>query len=82
MSNGDLFYVCGIALAISAVALSFVALRFKGFPGRALPLVVAWFVLLVGSATTFSVLHAQDERAHRAAELHEAGERFTEEEAQ
>ena len=82
MSNGDLFYVCGIALAVSAVALSFAALRFKGFPDRATPLVVAWFVLLIGSTTTFSVLHAQDEKAHREHELQKANEVVTEEEDQ
>jgi uncharacterized membrane protein YecN with MAPEG domain len=82
MDNGDLFYTCGIVLAVSAVALSFAGLRSEKFPGRALPVVILWFVLLVGGATTLSVLHAQDEEEHRAAELHKAGEQFTEEEAQ
>ena len=82
MSNGDYFYVFGIVLAVSAVVLSFVGLRSQKFPGRALPLVMLWFAVLVGGVATFSVLHAQDERAHRAAELHEAGEEFTEEEEQ
>ena len=82
MSNGDLFYAFGIALAVSAVALSIVGLRSEKFPGKALPAVVLWFAVLVGGATTFAVLHAQDEEAHRAAELHKAGEEFTQEEAQ
>ena len=37
MSNGDLFYVCGIALAVSAVLVSFVGLRSRASrakPGR------------------------------------------------
>lgn len=81
MSNGDLFYVCGIALAISAVALSFAGLRFKKFPGRAFPLVVLWFAILIGGATTFAVLHAQDEEEHRAAELSAANREIAKEES-
>ena len=80
MSNGDLFYICGIALAVSAVLVSFVGLRLKGFPGRLAPVVALWFIALVGGATTFSVLHAQDEEHHEEAELHEASEEAEEEE--
>jgi plastocyanin len=80
MSNGDLFYVCGIALAVSAVLVSFLGLRVKSFPGKAAPLVALWFVVLVGAATTFSVLHAKDEETAKAAELKEAGEEISEEE--
>jgi plastocyanin len=76
MSNGDLFYICGIAVAVSAVLISFVGLKTKGFPGRAFPIVILWFVLLVGGATTFSVLHAKDEEHHKAAEFEKAGEEF------
>jgi len=74
MSNGDLFYVCGVALAVSAVLASVVGLRVKSFPGRFAPLVALWFVALVGASTTFAVLHAQDEQKAKAAELSEAGE--------
>jgi len=81
MSNGDLFYVCGIALAVSAVLASFAGLRFKGFPGRLAPLVFAWFALLVGGATTFSVLHAQDVEHHEEPALQEATEEAEAEEA-
>jgi plastocyanin len=81
MSNGDLFYVCGIALAVSAVVISFIGLRVKGFPGKAAPLVALWFVLLVGASATFSVLHAQDEETAKAAELESANEEITKEEA-
>jgi plastocyanin len=81
MSNGDLFYICGIALAISAVVISFIGLRVKGFPGKAAPLVALWFVVLVGASATFSVLHAKDEEAAKAAELETANEEITEEEA-
>jgi plastocyanin len=74
MSNGDLFYVCGIALAVSAMLASVIGLRVKSFPGRFAPLVALWFAVLVGASTTFAVLHAQDEQKAKAAELSEAGE--------
>jgi hypothetical protein len=82
MSNGDLFYVCGAVLAVSAVAISFVGLRVKDFPGRFAPLVALWFVALVGASTTFAVLHAQDEQAERKAELNAASEEAEEAESQ
>jgi plastocyanin len=81
MNNGDLFYVFGIVLAVSAVVLSFIGLRSGKFPGKAFPLVVLWFAVLVGGATTFAVLHAQDEEAHRAAELAAASREIAEEES-
>jgi plastocyanin len=81
MSNGDLFYVCGIALAVSAVVISFIGLRLEKFPGRAAPIVALWFVTLIGATTIFAVLHAQDEQTAKAAELTEAGEEITKEEA-
>jgi plastocyanin len=68
MSNGDLFYVIGSLLAVSAVVVSFLGLRLREFPGRAFPLVVLWFAVLVGAATTLAVLHAKDEDAAHAAE--------------
>jgi predicted solute-binding protein len=82
MSNGDLFYVCGGVLAVSAVLFSFAGLRVKGFPGKAAPLVAIWFVALVGASTTFAVLHAKDEQAERKAELNKASEEAEEAEAQ
>jgi plastocyanin len=81
MSNETLFYICGIALAISAVLISFVGLRVKSFPGKLGPLVVLWFVLLVGGSATFAVLHAQDEEKAKAAELTKANEENEEEAA-
>jgi hypothetical protein len=74
MDNETLFYVCGIVLAVSAVLFTFAALKVEKFPGKAAPLVFVWFALFVGSTTTFAVLHAQDEKAHEEAALHEAGE--------
>jgi uncharacterized membrane protein YecN with MAPEG domain len=81
MSNGDLFYVCGIALAVSAVLISFIGLRVKSFPGRAAPIVALWFVLLVGASTTFAVLHARDEQKEKKAELSKASEAAESEES-
>ena len=74
MSNETLFYICGGVLAVSAVTVCFVGLKVKDFPGRALPIIVVWFAIFVGGATTFAVLHAQDEEAAEAAELEKAGE--------
>jgi plastocyanin len=82
MDNETLFYVCGVALAVSAVLISFVGLKVKSFPGKAFPVVILWFAILVGGATTFSVLHAKDEEEHKAAEFEQAGKVFEEEGAE
>src|SRR3954452_24304044 len=74
MSNETLFYVCGIVLALSAVTVSIVGLKLKDFPGKALPVIILWFAIFVGGATTFAVLHAKDEQSAKAAELEKAGE--------
>jgi plastocyanin len=76
MDNELLFYVFGIAAAVSAVVVSFIGLKVKGFPGRAMPVVILYFAALVVGATTFSVLHAQDEEHHKEAELEHANEVF------
>ena len=81
MSNETLFYVCGIALAVSAVLVSFAGLRIQSFPGKAAPIVALGFIALIGATTTFAVLHAQDEEEAKAAELSEANKEITEEEA-
>jgi len=81
MSNGDLFYVCGIALAVSAVLVSFLGLRVKSFPGKAAPIVALGFVVLIGATASFAVLHAQDEEEAKAAEFSEANKEITKEEA-
>jgi plastocyanin len=81
MSNETLFYVCGGALAVSAVLVSFAGLRIKSFPGKAAPIVALGFVALIVATTTFAVLHAQDEEEAKAAEFSEANKEITEEEA-
>ena len=82
MSNGDLFYVCGGALAVSAVLVSFAGLRIKSFPGKAAPVVALGFIALIGATASFAVLHAQDEEEAKAAEFAEANEEITKEEAE
>ncbi len=79
MSNETLFFICGIALAVSAVTVSLVGLKVKSFPGKAFPLVILWFAILVGGATTFAVLHAKDEEKAKASEFVPAGKEFEEE---
>jgi plastocyanin len=81
MSNGDLFYVCGGALAVSAVLVSFAGLRIKSFPGKAAPIVALGFIALIGATASFAVLHAQDEEEAKAAEFSEANEEITKEES-
>jgi hypothetical protein len=82
MSNETLFYICGITLAISAVVTSFIGLKNKDFPGKAMPIVVLWFAIFVVGSATFAVLHAKDEDAAKAAEFKEADKKAEEEGAQ
>jgi hypothetical protein len=81
MSNADIFYAFGIALAVSAVLVSLLGLRSEKFPGRAFPLVILWFAILVGGATTFAVLHAKDEDKAKAAELSKGGKEIEQQES-
>lgn len=74
MDNETLFYIFGIGLAISSVVVTFLGLKVKGFPGKAFPLVVIWFVVFVIGSATFSVRHANDEHAAHAAADERAGE--------
>ena len=69
-----LFYVFGIALVLSALALSALGLRSESFPPSRVVLagVVAYFVVLVGATTTFAVLNARDEQRKRDSEQAEA----------
>jgi hypothetical protein len=80
MSHEALFFVFGIALAVSAVVVSLLGLRSEKFPGRALPLVILWFAILIGGATTFAVLHGKDEQNSKAAVLEQAGKEIEQEE--
>jgi len=73
MDNETLFFICGIGLAVSAVLFSLIALKVKSFPGKAFPVVVLWFAILVGGSATFAVLHAKDEEEAKASEFEQAG---------
>lgn len=68
MDNETLFYICGIVLALSALVVSFVGLKLKDFPGKALPAVILWFVVFVVAATTFAVKYSGEEHEAKAAE--------------
>ena len=81
MSHETLFFVFGIGLAVSAVVVSLFGLRSEQFPGRAFPLIILWFAILVGGATTFAVLHGQDEEKAKAPELLKAGKEIEQEES-
>jgi plastocyanin len=78
VSDKDLFYIFGIGLAISAVVLTFAGLRLKNFPGKGLPVIVLYFVVMVVGATTFAVRESQHEAHAREAEHHKAAEEIEE----
>jgi len=71
MSAEDVFYVVGITLAVTAVLISFVGLRFDNFPGsrRAFALTLLAFLVFVGGATTFAWVNAEDEQETRDEEI-------------
>lgn len=77
--NQTLFYVFGIALAISAVATSFIGLKVENFPGKAMPLVIGWFAILIVGAGTFAVLNGKDEDKAHAVEYSKANKEIEKE---
>src|SRR6478609_2130859 len=81
MDNKTLFYVCGIVLASSALIVSFVGLKLKDFPGRALPLVIGWFAIFVLGATTFAVRYGVEEQEEKAPEYAKAAKELEEAES-
>lgn len=68
--NETLFYVFGLGLVVSALAVSAIGLRVEGFPPTRAILVaiVVYFAGMVGATTTFAVLNAADEQDQREAE--------------
>jgi plastocyanin len=68
--NETLFYVFGITLVVSALAVSAIGLRFDAFPPTrvALVAIVVYFAGMVAATTTFAVLNAADEQDKREAE--------------
>lgn len=73
-TNEKIFYACGIVLAISALVVSFAGLKMRDFPGKALPLVIAWFAVFVLAATTFATRYSGEEHEAKAAEYAEFNE--------
>jgi len=68
MSNEQLFYICGGVLAVSAVVVTFLGLKLKGFPGKALPAVILWFAIFVVGATTFATRYSGEEHEEKVVE--------------
>jgi hypothetical protein len=61
MDDGTIFYIAGSVLAVSAVVVSFAGLKAPKPIARAAPLIVIWFVALIGISATYAVLHSQHE---------------------
>ncbi len=80
MENETLFYICGGVLAVSAVVVTFLGLKLENFPGRALPLVVAWFAVFVVGATTFAVRYSVEHQEHLEHKYEHANEAIEEDE--
>ena len=68
MANDTAFYIIGSCLAATALIVSFLGLRDERFPGRAYPVVILLFAVLVAAAMTFAVRTGKDESAAHAAE--------------
>jgi mono/diheme cytochrome c family protein len=67
-----LFFICGGILAASAIIVSVVGLKNDNFPGKWLPLIIAWFAVFAIGAGTFAVLHGKDESKDHDAEYAKA----------
>ena len=74
MSHETLFFICGGILAASAVAVSVIGLKNDDFPGKWMPLIIAWFGVFAILAGTFAVLHGKEESKDHAAEYAKATE--------
>lgn len=68
------FYIVGIALAISAVLVSFIGLKSEKFPGKLGVVVVLVFAVGAIGAGTFAVLYSKEHEEHRQHELEHANE--------
>jgi plastocyanin len=80
MSDATIFYILGSALAVMAVATSFIGLRVESFPGRFGPVVLQAIFVLVVAAITIAIKNGQHEEEVRAAENDEANKVIEEEE--
>src|ERR1700753_3948235 len=59
MDDQTIFYIFGGVLIVSAAVVALAASKGK-FPGKLVPLVAVWFVVLGLGAATFAVLHGGD----------------------
>jgi cytochrome c5 len=71
------FYICGGILAASAVTVSLFGLKNENFPGKFMPLVIAWFAIFAIGTGTFAVLHGKDESKEHDKEYAKAGEEIS-----
>ncbi len=71
MENETVFYVLGLGLTAMAIVVAFIGLRMKNFPPSKPVLFagVLGFMLVVGGTATFAWRGAEDEQAHRDAEI-------------
>jgi cytochrome c553 len=60
MDDQTIFYIFGGVLIVSAAVVALSASKGK-FPGKLVPLVAVWFVVLGLGAATFAVLHGGDD---------------------
>jgi mono/diheme cytochrome c family protein len=58
-----IFYIFGGVLIVSAAVVVLLATKSKAFPGRLVPLIAVWFVVLGLGAATFAVLNGTDDSA-------------------
>jgi len=63
------------------VTTSFIGLKVENFPGKAMPLVIGWFAILIIGAGTFAVLNGKDESKDHAVEYSKAGEEIEKEQS-
>jgi mono/diheme cytochrome c family protein len=71
MDDQTIFYVLGIGLTALALIISFIGLRMESFPPSRGALLggVAVFVLVVGGATSFAWMSAEEEQTDRDEEI-------------
>lgn len=72
-----LFFICGGILAASAVVVSLLGLKSDNFPGKLMPLIIAWFAIFAVATGTFAVLHGKDESKEHDKEYAKASEELS-----
>jgi cytochrome c551 len=61
MDDQTIFYIFGGVLIVSAAVVALLASKSKTFPGKLVPLIAVWFVVLGLGAATFAVLNGVDD---------------------